>query len=139
MNTHEHEHAHEHGRTAVLDTASAHIEFEGHLHEQAAAVTMLIHPHTAVEIAFTALTETMERIAQSIEATGGIVGHIKVSAQQGNTFAHASIVQADQSPSCAGDAECTFDEAAAIQIAAIALLVGLDELMDICEKACSAL
>lgn len=133
MHDHEHEHSHSHKETAEL--AWAQVQMEAHTHEQAATVSMAIRPNAKCEAAFSDLVAIMQQIARASEDAGGIVGHIKAFVRQGDAFAHASVTAADLSPTYEGDRALVLGESADIQLVAIVLLVGQDDLLAICKDA----
>jgi len=136
---HDHEHAHEHGHhhehEEVVELSWAHVELEAHTHEQAATVSMNIHPKEGSPVAFADLVNTMQEIARASEQSGGIVGHIKAFAKRGDAFARASVTAADLPPTCDGDQSLALNASAEIQLAAIVLLVDQADLLAICKQA----
>ena len=91
---HAHEHEHHHEHEAVVELPWARVELEAHTHEQAATVSMNIHPKEESPVAFADLVNIMQEIARSSEQSGGIVGHIKAFAKRDNAFARVSVGQA---------------------------------------------
>lgn len=132
---HEHEHGHHHEHEESLELSWAHVELEAHTHEQAATVSMNIHPKEGSPVAFVDLVSIMQEIARASEQSGGIVGHIKAFAKRGDTFARASVTAADLPPTCDGDQSLELDASAEIQLAAIVLLVDQADLLATCKQA----
>ncbi|MBR0405480.1 MAG: hypothetical protein IJI68_09845 [Eggerthellaceae bacterium] len=108
---------------------------EAHEHDQAMTVSVAICPEEGASIVFEELVEALRSIASGIEATGGIVGHVKAFARQDGAFAHASATEAGREPDCEGDVSFAFGFDADIQFVAIALLLGQDELISLCKSA----
>lgn len=131
---HGHAHAHDHGPTVSdsFETEAARIALEAHTHEQAATVSLDIHPKAGKTVAFPDLVAAMQSIATDAEAAGGIIGHIKAYARDEQSFAHASVTAADLPPTCEGNAQASFGEGAHIQLVSIVLLIPQDELIGIC-------
>ena len=134
---HDHEH-HHHSHMETLQLENALVELEAHTHEQAATVSMRIHPADGATIAFADIIAALQRIARAAEDVGGIVGHIKGFAKQGDAFAHASVTAADLDPTTEGDPALTFGASADIQLAAIVLLVSQNDLLALCKEALAA-
>lgn len=132
---HAHEHEHHHVHEEVVELPWARVELEAHTHEQAATVSMNIHPKEESPVAFADLVNIMQEIARSSEQSGGIVGHIKAFAKRGDAFARASVTAADLPPTCDGDQSLELDASAEIQLAAIVLLVDQADLLAICKQA----
>ena len=132
---HAHDHVHHHEHEEVVELSWAHVELEAHTHEQAATVSMNIHPKEGSPVAFVDLVNTMQEIARASEQSGGIVGHIKAFAKRGDAFARASVTAADLPPTCDGDQSLALDASAEIQLAAIVLLVDQADLLAICKQA----
>lgn len=131
---HEHHHEHEQGHTEVLELAFAQVELEAHTHEQAATVSLHIHPREQA-LSFARTVELMQEFARSVEDAGGIVGHIKAFAKQGDTFTHASVTAADLAPTCEGDPQLELGMEADVRLAAIVLLISQDDLLAITKDA----
>ena len=130
---HDHDHHHHaHGTNESFETDAACISLEAHTHEQAATVSLDIHPKAGKTVAFSSLVKAMKAIAAGAEAAGGVVGHIKAYARDDSAFAHASVTTPDLPPTCEGDVQASFGEGATIQLVSIVLLVGQDDLADIC-------
>ena len=125
---------HEHNHRESFRIACGEVFLEAHLHDQAATVSMAICPDEGSTLAFALLVDAMRAIAARAEALGGIVGHIKGFAREGDVFAHASVTAADQQPTCEGDVEAAFGEGADIQLVAIVLLVEEQALVGICRS-----
>ena len=134
---HEHEHEHHHGHEEATERAWAHVKLEAHTHEQAATVSMDIHPKSESCIVFANLVDIMQEIARASEQAGGIVGHIKAFAKRDGAFAHASVTAADLPSTCDGDQSLALDSATEVQLVAIALLIDQDDLLAICKQALS--
>ncbi|MBQ9003239.1 MAG: hypothetical protein IJ087_15425 [Eggerthellaceae bacterium] len=132
---HEHRHDHDHATHDAFETDAASISLEAHTHEQAATVSLDIHPKTGNAIAFSSLVDSMKTIADEAETAGGVVGHIKAYARDGVSFAHASVTAPDLPPVCEGNVQASFGADATIQLVSIVLLVDLDDLAAICRKA----
>lgn len=144
---HEHEHAHEPVRgqghdhhhhdhhEETVETPWGTVRLEAHTHEQAATVSMALCPAAGKAMAFGSVVELMRQVAERAEAAGGIVGHVKAFARQGDAFAHASVTAAYLEPAVEGDASLGYGERADIQLVAIVLLVSQDELVSICREA----
>ena len=131
----EHKHEHEHNHVEVIEQEWGTIELEAHTHEQAATVSMSIHPKDRCSMAFSDLVNVMQSIAQIAESSGGIVGHIKGFARQDDKYVHVSVTTADLEPTVEGDSSFSFGAAATIQLVAIVLLVDQADLLDICKEA----
>ena len=136
--THDHEHdhgnSHDHGYVEAFEQEWGSFELEAHMHEQAATVSMNIHPRDGREISFSDLVNVMQSIAQAAENSGGIVGHIKGFARQGDDFAHASVTSADLAPAIEGDKALSFGAEATVQLVAIVLLIDQADLLAICKE-----
>lgn len=132
---HEHAHAHHHTHSETIDLEWADIQFEAHTHEQAATVSMAIHPKAGCTATFSSLVDIMQNIARAAEASGGVVGHIKAFSKQGDAFAHASVTAADLAPTCEGDQSRALEGDADIQLVAIVLLLSEKDLLAICKDA----
>ena len=89
-------------------------------------------PRKNTTLVFGNIVELMVTIAGEIEAANGIVGHIKAFARQGDTFAHASVTASYLDPECEGDLGIHLDTSTTVQLAAIALLIGQEQLLDLC-------
>ena len=145
---HEHEHAHEPARGQGHDHAHHHhdhheetleiswgsVRLEAHTHEQAATVSMVLCPAAGKAVVFGDVVQLMRQVADRAEAAGGIVGHVKALARQGDAFAHASVTAAYLEPAVEGDASLKYGEQADIQLVAIVLLVSQDKLVRICKE-----
>ena len=127
-----HEH-HNHRESFAIPHGEAFLE--AHMHEQAATVSIAICPDEGETLAFQTLVEAMCAIAVQAEALGGVVGHIKAFAQEGDAFAHASVTAADLAPDSAGSTSASFGAEADIQLVAIVLLVCQNDLVSICRGA----
>lgn len=130
---HAHHEHHNHRESFAINGAEAFLE--AHMHDQAATVSAAICPAEGEAFAFARLVDAMREIASASEAAGGIVGHVKAFAREGDAFAHASVTAAGLEPACEGDVEESFGEEADIQLVAIVLLVGQNDLIDICRNA----
>lgn len=130
---HHHEHHHSHEETVALSWAD--MKLEAHTHEQAATVSMDIRPNAECTKTFPDLVAVMQGIAQDVENAGGIVGHIKAFAKQGDSSVHASVTAADLAPTIDGDQSCALAPSTDVQLVAIALLVTEDDLLAICKDA----
>lgn len=130
---HDHDHGHEHQAT-IFETAWGVAQLEAHTHEQAATVSITVHTNAGDTLAFSDIVSLMQQLAEKAEAEGGIIGHIKAFARQGDSFVHASVTAADIAPALEGDTVQCFGEDADIQIVAIVLLVDQDLLVRICEE-----
>lgn len=108
---------------------------EAHTHEQAATVSLDIHPKEGSLRSFSDLVSAMQTIADAAEQAGGIVGHIKAFAKKGGVFARASVTAADLPPTYDGDRSLALDALADIQLVAIVLLIDQSDLVDICKNA----
>ena len=137
---HGHEHHHEHGHhhhdhgTAherEVDFSWASVVLESHVHDQAATVSATVRAKAEAGKTFGALVAAQKLIAQHVESTGGIVGHIKAYVRAGESFAHASVTDAQHAPACEGDAGLVLGPDVQCQLVAIALLVDLDVLEEI--------
>ena len=104
-------------------------------HDQAATVSMTLCPGAGERIPFGELTKKMEAVARVAEGAGGIVGHIKGFAREGEAYAHASVTEAGRAAQCGGDLSASFGEDADIQLVFIVLLIGCDDLAAICKAA----
>ena len=141
---HDHGHAHEHGHHhehehvshgELVELEWADVKLEAHTHEQTATVSMGFFPKAGCQVAFSDLVGFMQAIARLAEDAGGIVGHIKAFARHGEAFAHASVTSADLAPACEGELSLVLGPGFDVQLVAIALLVGQDELLAICRQA----
>ena len=108
---------------------------EAHVHDDAATVSMDVHPKEDCAATVSSLVDAMQRIAQASEEAGGIVGHIKCFAKQGAESVHASVTAADLAPTVEGDDSLSFDPSSTIQLVAIVLLISQDDLLAICKGA----
>ena len=134
---HDHEHHHEHAPAQKEEFAieGAQMLLEAHTHEQAATVSLDVKPAEGAPLAFKRLIDLMVSIAGEAEAHGGIVGHIKAFAREGDTFAHASVTASDLPVESEGAVEAVFGHDATIQLVAIVLLIDKQALVDICKAA----
>ena len=128
------EHGHHHGHTENAELAWARVELEAHTHEQAATVSMGIHPKEGSPVVFSNLVDAMREIAQAAERAGGIVGHIKAFAKWDGSFARASVTAADLPPTCEGDLSLALGTATEVQLVAIILLIDETDLLSLCEE-----
>ena len=119
---HEHEHEHSH-HEELFEAPWGTAQIETHTHEQAATVSMALHPAEGEAIAFAGVVTVMRQIAEEAESAGGVVGHVKAFARQGDAFAHASVTAAYLGPEIGGDSSSEFGEEADIQLVAIVLLL----------------
>ena len=129
---HEHHEHHAHQETVELEWGR--LEFEAHVHDQAATVSLTAHPKEGCAIAFSDLVRIMESIARAAEEAGGIVGHIKAFAQQDGESAHASVTSADLASTVEGSSSLSFGAGATVQLVAIVLLIDQADLLAICKK-----
>ena len=136
---HEHHHEHAPAHTEELDFARFAVSLEAHDHDQASTVSLTFHPKAGEQVALGKLIAAMQEIAHAAEARGGFVGHIKGFARNESAFAHASVTASDLPPECEGDRALPFGEGADIQLVAICMLIGLEELIAICTEAVSRL
>ena len=130
----DHNHGHGHGRRESFASMGGEAFLEAHTHDQAATVSIAICPDEGRSISFTEIESALEDIARRIDAMGGIIGHIKAFARNDDYFAHASITDPHHTITSEGDATQAFDSEADIQLVAIALLIGLDDLIDCCKQ-----
>ena len=128
---HHHDHAPSHKEACAI--GGAQVSLEAHTHEQAATVSLDIRPAAGSGFAFQKLVSAMRALASEAEALGGIVGHIKAFAREGDAFAHASVTAADLPPESEGDIGAAFGSNATIQLVAIVLLVDQDALVEVCK------
>lgn len=131
---HDHDHAHDHFEE-TLEAPWGSVQIEAHTHEQAATVSMVLRPSADALVPFSLIVSSMQRIAEDVEAAGGIVGHVKAFAREGSSFAHASVTAAYLEPALEGGASLGYGTQADIQLVAIALLISQDELVRVCEDA----
>ena len=103
-------------------------DLESHVHDQAATVSATIHANPDAGKAFQALVDALRDIACKVEAAGGIVGHIKAYARTEDSFAHASVTDAQHAPACEGDLQLPLGLDVQCQLVAIALLIDLEQL-----------
>ena len=136
---HEHGHGHEHNHRESFQIACGEAFIEAHMHDQAATVSMAVCPDPSQTVRFDELVSCMQTVADQAEAAGGIIGHIKAFAKQGDAFAHASITSADIDPACEGDLTIALGEEADIQLVAIVLLIEQKSLIDMCRTALQSL
>lgn len=145
---HSHEHGHEHHHAAhghdhhdhahhekTVETSWGKAQLEAYTHEQAATVSMILLVDENVKLAFADVVSLMRRIAEGAEAVGGIIGHVKGIARQGDSFAHASVTATYLEPAIDGDMALECVAGTDVQLVAIVLLVDLDDLVRICEEA----
>ena len=78
-------------------------------------------------------------MAKQVESAGGIVGHIKGYARIGDPFVHASATDAQHAPAPEGDTSIPLDVDTQAQLAAIALLIDLDDLEQLVVSALEAI
>ena len=141
---HKHGHEHEHGHGHAHDHDPHHresfaiswgeVSLDAHMHDQAATVSMDIRPSGEGSPAFEDLVACMQNIASRAEAAGGIVGHVKAFAKDGDAFAHASVTSAGLAASCEGDLDLALNPNTTVQLVAIVLLVEQQVLIDICRS-----
>lgn len=124
-----------HGYRESFAVACGEAFLEAHAHDRAMTVSVAICPDEGASIGFGELVGALRSIASGIEAAGGIVGHVKAFARQDGAFAHASATEAGREPDCEGDASFAFGPDADVQLVAIALLLGQDELVALCKGA----
>ena len=103
------------------------------MHDQAATVSVDIEVNNACTLRFGDIVEAMQAIAKAAEDAGGIIGHIKAFARQGDEFAHASVTASDIEPTCEGLSISPLGHAAEIQLVAIVMLVEQEDLLAICK------
>ena len=136
---HDHDHHHEHAELRSIDFANFSAQFESHVHDQASTVSVTVEVSEGAALAFTAIIDVLCEIARNVESEGGVVGHIKAFAREGDAFAHASVTAADLPPEQEGDCARAFTHGASIQFVAIALLVDLHDLEQFVQRALEAL
>lgn len=134
---HEHEHVHHHDQVKrdSFELAQASIALEAHTHEQAATVSLRIRPKSGETVPFEIIVDAVRTIAANAEAAGGIIGHVKAFAREGDAFARVSATAADLPLDCKGALDVRFGKSANIQLVAIVLLIDLDQLASICKSA----
>lgn len=132
---HQHDHVHHHGGFEAVELEWGRVELEAHVHDQATTVSMNVLPQEGCTITFSDLIGAMQSIAEAAEGAGGIVGHIKGLARQGSQYAHASVTSVGLAPTVEGDSSLPFGSGAAIQLVAIVLLIGQEDLLAICKSA----
>ena len=130
---HDHEHRHDHLETAEFEWGL--VELEAHVHDQAATVSMNVQPQGERSITFSDLVGAMCSIARAAESAGGVVGHIKAFARQGGESARASVTAPELAPTVEGDPALLLGTGATIQLVAIVLLIGKEDLLAICKGA----
>ena len=130
---HAHHHGQSHRESFAVPCGEAFLET--HMHDQAATVSMAVCPDEGKAMAFADLVAALDGIASRVEEAGGIVGHVKAFACESDFFARASVTQAGMGADCEGDAGQSFGPEADIQLVAIALLLGQEELLAICRQA----
>ena len=138
---HAHVHGHEHGHEHAHDRSHNHeraVELgwgtgalESHVHDQAATVSLTINAQADAGRTFQELVDALQQIALQVESAGGIVGHIKAYAREGEAFVHASATDAQHAPACEGDASLVLGPATNCQFVSIALLIDLAQLEQI--------
>lgn len=136
---HDHHHHHEHARDRVIDLGWASVTLESHVHEQASTVSATICARADSAKCFDALVAALQAMAREAESAGGIIGHIKGYARDGESFVRASITDAQHAPICEGDAQLPLGSGAQVQLVAIVMLIDLDELERIVAGALEAL
>ena len=132
---HNHAHHHHDHHEEALEAPWGTAWLDAHTHEQAATVSMALCPAAGKAIVFGDVVEFMRQVADKAEAVGGIVGHVKAFARQGDAFANASVTAAYLEPAVEGDASLEYGAEADIRLVAIVLLVSQDELLRICKEA----
>ena len=130
---HTHNHGQSHRESFAVPCGEAFLE--AHTHDQATTVSVAICPGEGETMAFADLAAVLEGIACRVEEAGGIVGHIKAFAREDDYFARASVTQAGVEANCDGDIGRSFGPDADIQLVAIALFLGQEELLAICRQA----
>lgn len=128
-----HPHDHVPARTWSQDCDWAHLHFEGHEHDQASVITVTVKLLAGQEVPFSKLVAVAQQAARDVEAAGGIVGHIKGFAREGDTYAHVSITDSALPATESGDVAASFTEHAEIQFVLIAMLVTLNDLRGVIE------
>lgn len=136
---HDHEHAHEHAHEHTVELGWAGVTLESHVHDQASTVSATIHAQSDSGKSFEALVGALQTVAQRVESAGAIVGHIKAYARSSESFAHASVTDAQHSPACEGDVDLLLSSDVQSQLVAIVLLINLDELEHIVVEALESL
>ena len=131
---HSHIHHHDH-RQETLSISWGMARLEAHTHEQAATVSVDLHPSEGKALPFGDVVAIMRRIAEEAEASGGVVGRVKAFARQGGAFAHASVTASYLEPTVEGDTALGYGPSSTIQLVAIGLLVDQEALLDICKGA----
>ena len=126
---HDHDHQHAHERPVEFEWGTG--TLESHVHDQAATVSVTISARPDAGKTFEGIVGVLQEIAREVESTGGIVGHIKAYAREGELFAHASATDAQHAPACEGDSRLTLAPDTHCQLVAIALLIDLDHLEQI--------
>ncbi len=132
---HDHDGHHHHGHEETVRVDHANVLLEAHTHEQTATVSMTFEPDPDATLVFGDLVSLMQKIAEAIESAGGIVGHIKAYGKQEGDFVHASVTAAGLEPTYEGNLDMDLGNEATVQLAAIALLIDQDRLLDICKNA----
>ncbi|MBQ9042673.1 MAG: hypothetical protein IJ111_07645 [Eggerthellaceae bacterium] len=137
---HEHPHEHEHGHhhhshEETLKLAFATVNLEAHEHEQSSTVSMTFDVNAGSTLPFQSVISLMQDIAEQVEQAGGIVGHIKAYAKDGDAFARASVTAANLDPTYEGDLDMQLAPGTEAQAVAIALLIDQHALLDICKAA----
>lgn len=135
---HAHEHEHEHGLTESLELTLASCDIEAHSHEQASTVSVALQVKEGQELAFGKLVDVMVAVAERVESAGGIVGHIKASCNTGDDFARASVTAAGLAPQVEG-AGVVATHGSDVKLVFIAMLVGLEDLLEIAKAHLSEL
>ena len=128
-------HVSHHSPSAGVDASRARFWIKMGEHEQAVTASIAIEPLPGLRVRFDDVVGFMERVASYVEEHGGIVGHIKALAREGDVSAHASVVAAGMTERPDAGELVDFGEEADIQMVVIAFLLDCDMLLALCQKA----
>ena len=131
---HEHQHGHEHHHVHLRGSfrgLGGEVKVEVTQHEQAAVASMLLQVEPGGSVAFSTVVAYLQALAERAEAAGGIVGHIKAFAREGELFANASVTSTDATEVDPAVLPFEFGSGADIQLVAIVLCLEPEALLDL--------
>ncbi|MBO4353289.1 MAG: hypothetical protein J5818_07365 [Eggerthellaceae bacterium] len=125
--SHHSHHHHDHGSAPnpiAIKTDELSGEVRARIHENAAVASAVLYPRADDAVPFDAIVEAMSHIAAEVDASGGIIGHIKASADNGKSRVKASIVTVGQQPDVIGDSAEPLTKRHVIKL--VAIVMGVD-------------
>lgn len=99
------------------------LAYEAHVHEGAVAASCRITPQAGSSMRFSDLVEKLVSVAESLEAEGAFLGHVKAFARTDGNATSVSLTSLEVGPQLKGDAELVIREGSEAQ--AVAIIVGL--------------